>query len=39
VNEEPPPILGSWPRLYVAVVIYLVLVIAGFTLFTKVFNR
>jgi hypothetical protein len=39
VKEEPPPIFGSWPRLYVAVVVYLVLVIAGFTLFTKVFNR
>jgi hypothetical protein len=39
MQEPPPPIFGSWPRLYAAVAIYLALLIAGFTVFTKVFNR
>ncbi len=39
VNDEPPPILGSWRRLYGAVLIFLVTIIAGFTLFTRMFNR
>lgn len=39
VHEEPPPILGTWRRVYGAVIIYLLVVIAGFTLFTKAFNR
>lgn len=28
--DEPPPILGTWPRLYTAVLIYLVVLIALF---------
>jgi hypothetical protein len=39
MQENPPPILGSWPRLYAAVLVYLALLIAVFTVFTKVFNR
>jgi hypothetical protein len=38
-QEEPPPLLGSWPRLYAAVGLYLILIIALFSLFTRVFNR
>ena len=37
--EEPPPFLGTWPRVYAAVLIYLVLVIVLFYLFTRAFNR
>lgn len=39
MKEEPPPFLGSWGRVYAAVAVYLLLVIAGFTLFTRAFNR
>jgi hypothetical protein len=39
MKEEPPPILGSWPRLYKAIILYLVTVIALFYAFTKAFNR
>lgn len=28
--DEPPPILGTWPRLYTAVLLYLVLLIVLF---------
>jgi hypothetical protein len=36
--DEPPPFLGSWGRVYAAVLIYLVLLIAGFYVFTRVFE-
>jgi hypothetical protein len=39
MKEEPPPVFGTWRRLYAAVVLYLAAVIAIFTLFTRVFNR
>lgn len=39
MKDDPPPILGSWPRLYTAIAIYLVAVIVLFTLFTRAFNR
>ncbi len=35
--EEPPPFLGSWPRVYAAVLLYLALLIAAFYGFTKAF--
>jgi len=38
-KEEPPPFLGSWRRIYIAIVIYLVTVIALFGLFTRSLNR
>jgi hypothetical protein len=28
--DEPPPILGTWPRLYTAVLLYLVVLIVLF---------
>jgi len=34
-HEEPPPFLGTWPRLYVAVLIYLVILIGVFHAFTR----
>ncbi|MBL8233480.1 MAG: hypothetical protein JNL98_33595 [Bryobacterales bacterium] len=33
-QEEPPPFLGTWPRVYVFVAIYLVALIALFAWFT-----
>ena len=35
--DEPPPFLGTWRRLYVAVVLYLALVIAACYGFTRLF--
>jgi len=37
VADEPPPFLGTWKRVYVAVLIYLGLVIFGFYLFTRAY--
>lgn len=39
MKEEPPPILGSWPRVYKAIILYLVIVISLFYAFTRAFNR
>lgn len=35
--EEPPPLLGTWRRLYAAVLLYLAGLILLFTLFTRVY--
>ena len=35
--EEPPPLLGSWKRLYTAVVLYLFGLIAVFYIFERIF--
>lgn len=35
LRDEPPPFLGSWPRVYVAVLVYLVLIIAACYGFTR----
>ncbi len=37
MTDEPPPVLGSWRRVYAAVMLYLALVIAGFYIFTRAF--
>ena len=37
-GDEPPPFLGSWSRVYAAVLIYLALVIAGLYVFTRVYE-
>jgi hypothetical protein len=34
IPDEPPPILGTWPRVYVIVLVYLAVVIFAFYLFT-----
>ena len=36
--DEPPPILGSWVRLYLIVVLELVLVIVLLAWFTRTFS-
>ena len=36
-EDEPPPFLGSWRRVYVVVLIYLACVIAAFYTFTRIF--
>jgi hypothetical protein len=36
---DPPPILGSWPRVYLVVVCYLVALIALLDLFTRSLHR
>ena len=38
-DDEPPPFLGTWRRVYFAVGIYLVAVIGVFYFFTRSFNR
>jgi hypothetical protein len=35
--DEPPPFLGSWPRVYAAVLVYLALLISIFYAFTRAF--
>ena len=35
--DEPPPFLGTWGRVYAAVVAYLILLIALFRWFTRAF--
>ena len=37
-TEEPPPFLGTWPRVYAGVLIYLVLLIFLFFGFTRIFS-
>jgi hypothetical protein len=38
VPDEPPPFLGTWRRVYQAVIVYLAVVIAGFYLFTRAYR-
>ena len=35
--DEPPPVLGTWPRVYRFVICYLIVLIALFYGFTKFF--
>ena len=37
VADEPPPFLGTWSRVYAAILIYLALLIFGFYLFTRTY--
>lgn len=36
--DEPPPFLGTWRRVYTAVLVFLSVVIAGAYLFTRAFQ-
>ncbi len=36
--DEPPPFLGTWPRVYAAILIYLASLIALFYVFTRMFS-
>jgi hypothetical protein len=38
VSDEPPPFLGTWRRVYVAVLIYLAGLIGVFYLFTRAYR-
>ncbi len=35
VIDEPPPFLGTWPRVYIMVVCYLAVLITVFYFFTR----
>jgi hypothetical protein len=35
--DEPPPFLGSWKNVYIAVLIYLVVIIVSFYVFMRAF--
>jgi len=37
--DEPPPFLGSWPRVYLAVLVWLAILISLFYGFTVAFSR
>ncbi len=37
--NQPPPFLGTWRRLYAAVIVWLAALILFFYLFTRAFNR
>ena len=39
VPDEPPPFLGTWPRVYSVVLSYLAAVIALMYIFTVAFTR
>jgi hypothetical protein len=36
--DEPPPFLGTWTRVYRAILVYLVLIILGFYVFTRIYQ-
>jgi hypothetical protein len=38
VPDEPPPFLGTWKRVYTAVLIYLVVIIAAAYLFARIYR-
>ncbi len=38
VPDDPPPFLGTWPRVYEAVAAYLALIIVLFYLFTRAYR-
>jgi hypothetical protein len=37
IPDEPPPILGTWGRVYAVVLVYLAAVISAFAWFTRAF--
>jgi hypothetical protein len=38
VEDEPPPLLGSWRRIYIIVLCYLAFLIVLFYFFAKAFD-
>jgi len=38
VPDEPPPFLGTWKRVYISILVYLVVVIVAFYLFTLAYR-
>ncbi|HYW95187.1 MAG TPA: hypothetical protein VE870_06350 [Bacteroidales bacterium] len=37
-DESPPPIFGSWPKFYAAVIAWLVVLIISFYIFTVYYS-
>jgi hypothetical protein len=37
LDDEPPPFLGTWKRLYAVILIYLACLIVAFYAFTRAF--
>jgi hypothetical protein len=37
-DDDPPPLLGTWRRLYVGVLVYLATLVALLYLFTRAFS-
>jgi hypothetical protein len=38
VPDEAPPFLGTWQRVYIGILIYLVVIIIAFYLFTRAYR-
>lgn len=38
VPDDPPPFLGTWRRVYIGVLLYLMIVIIAFYLFTLAYR-
>jgi hypothetical protein len=38
VPDEAPPFLGTWRRVYVAILIYLVVIVSAFYVFTRLYR-
>jgi hypothetical protein len=38
VIDEPPPVLGTWPRVYAFVIVWLVVVITSLYIFSQTFT-
>ena len=38
VADEAPPFLGTWKRVYIAVLIYLVIIIGAFYVFAQAYR-
>ncbi len=38
VPDDPPPFLGTWPRVYAVIIGYLALLITVFYLFTRAYK-
>jgi hypothetical protein len=38
-QEQPPPFLGTWRRVYAAVIVWLAILISLFYWFTRSWNR
>jgi hypothetical protein len=39
VRDDPPPFLGTWSNVYAAVLVYLIVLISAFAVFTQAFKR
>jgi hypothetical protein len=38
-DDEAPPIMGTWGKIYASIIVYLIALIIAFSVFTAVFNR